>query len=255
MNMEAESQQVLNEYLKIATSFSIPIFWGKRRGSTWKILNNGTAFILDTGADKFVVTAAHVYRSYLKAKGAGQTDESQLSNIGFEMESRLISIPQNNDIDIATFKISDPEISRLGKNVLRGGNLTWPPSKPNEGEAIIVSGFPGAERQHRIGHAFSFGTYCFNTPVSSVSSRHIGCSLERKYWRDTFGRGFPPENYDMGGVSGAPALALEKSEAGIISLQLAGIVYEARASELIGEIFFAHHSEFIDKNGVVAQNA
>ena len=255
MNMEEESVEVLNEYLKIASSYSIPIFWGRRRGSTWEVQNNGTAFILDTGAHKFVVTAAHVYQSYLKAKEAGLTDESQLSNIGFEMESRLISIPKNNDIDIATFEISDSEISRLGKSVLHGSNSTWPPSKPKEGESIVVSGFPGAERQYRIEHAFSFGVYCFNTPVSSLSSRHIGCSLERKYWRDIFGRGFPPENYDMGGVSGAPALALEKSEAGIVSWRLVGIVYEANASELLGEILFAHHSEFIDKNGVVAQNA
>ena len=97
--------------------------------------------------------------------------------------------------------------------------------------------------------------YCFNTPVSTISNRHFGCSFDRKYWRDALGKGFPPDNYDMGGVSGAPVIALIKSEAEVVSWRLAGIVYEAIASEILGEIMFAHHADLIGLNGMVKENA
>ncbi len=49
-----ESDLVQRKYLKIAASYSLPIFWANSDG----ILGNGTAFILDTGANRFVVTGA-----------------------------------------------------------------------------------------------------------------------------------------------------------------------------------------------------
>ena len=252
MSLETEPEEVLKQYLKIASSYSIPLFWGT---SDLSISANGTAFVLDTGEAKFVVTAAHVYRSYLNQKRDGKVGFCQLSTLQFDMEARLISLPKSNEIDIVTFEISQQEIELIGANVLRGSNLTWPPSRPNEGHMVVVSGFPGLERLRKGEDYHSFGYYCFNTPVSSVGNRHFGCSFDRTYWIDALGNGFPPENYDMGGISGAPAIALIKSGAGVISWRLAGIVYEATATELLGEIMFVHHADLIEIKGKVVENA
>ena len=252
MTLEEEPEEVVKEYLKVATSYSIPLFWGK---SDSGISSNGTAFIIDTGARKFVVTAAHVYRSYIEQRHKEETDFCQLSKINFDLENRLISIPVNKEIDIATFEITQDEIELIGANILRGSNQSWPPSRPNENNMVVVSGFPGLERLRKEEDYYSFGYYCFNTPVNSISNRHFGCSFDRKYWKDAIGKGFPPENYDMGGISGAPAIALIKSEAQVVSWRLAGIVYEATASEMLGEIMFAHHADLIDLNGMVKENA
>lgn len=252
MTLGDEPEEAIKEYLKIAVGYSIPIFWGKIDSG---INSNGTAFILDTGERNIVVTAAHVYRSYLQQKKNGEANFCQLSEIDFDLESRLISMPEIGETDIATFDISQDEIKSVGKNVLRGSNQFWPPSRPEEGNMVVVSGFPGQERLRKGGNYYTFGYYCFNTPVNSISNRHFGCSFDRKYWIDALGKGLPPDNYDMGGISGAPAIALIKSESEIVSWRLAGVVYEANASETLGEIMFVHHADLIEPNGVVKRNA
>ena len=252
MTMSEEPEEVMKQYLEIASGYSMPLFWGK---SDLAVSANGTAFILDTGMRKFVVTAAHVYRSYLEQKHKEEVDFCQLSTLNFDLEKRLISAPDSGEVDIATFEISQDEIESIGANVLRGSNHSWPPSRPSEGNMIVVSGFPGLERLRKEDDYYSFGYYGFNTPVNTISNRHFGCSLDRKYWRDALGKGFPPKNYDMGGISGAPVIALIKSEAGLVSWRLAGIVYEAAASDMLGEIMFAHHADLVDLNGIVNENA
>ena len=252
MELEKEPDLVMKQYLRIANSYSLPIFWGK---SETGISSNGTAFVLDTGEKIFVVTAAHVYRSYLEQKKNMGVEFCQLSKINFDMETRLISVPTTKEIDIATFEIGRHEIERLGANVLHGSNNSWPPPRPKENNMVVVSGFPGLERLRKDDDCYSFGFYCFNTPVNSISSRHFGCSLDRRFWIDSLGKGLPPPNYDMGGISGAPAIALLKSEGGVVSWRLAGIVYEAAASETLGEIMFANHADSIGSNGVVNEFA
>jgi hypothetical protein len=247
MTIGNESDETQEEYLKMAGSYAIPIFWVDNNN----VANNGTAFILDTGERTFVVTAAHVFKDYIEAKTNVGIISCQLSNIEFELEERLISCVGPKTMDIATFSITEKEIKRINKSVLRGSQKMWPPAQPNEGESVIVAGFPGVERIGKDDHEFSFGLVCFNTPVSSVSDRHFGCLFEREYWIDTFGNGFPEELYNLGGISGAPVIALEKSVGNIVTWRLAGVVYEANASEMMGEISFVHHSRFISTDGTI----
>jgi hypothetical protein len=248
MTLMEETEEVVKQYLKIATGYSIPIFWESNNTS---INSNGTTFILDTGERKFVVTAAHVYRSYIEEKQTGNASNCQLANVPFELEDRLISV--SHSTDIATFEISEKEIESLNFTVLRGSNATWPPPRPEENNMVVVSGFPGIERIQTEQDAYNFGYYCFNTPVNSISEKHFGCSFDRSYWRDAIGKGLPPENYDMGGISGAPAIALIKSKDEIVTWRLAGVVYEATASETLGEIMFVHHADLIEPDGTIKE--
>ena len=252
MTQDEEPEELVSQFLKIAASYSLPIFWGDISSG---VSSNGTAFVLDTGKRVFLVTAAHVYRSYLTQKHAGKVGLCQLARIPFELESKLISIPSPEGTDIATFDITEEELSTLGASVLRGSNEDWPPKRPKEENMVVVSGFPGLERLQKEQDYYTFGYYCFNTPVTTVSSRHFGCSFDRKYWKDAIGKGLPPRNYDMGGISGAPVIALIKNENEIVTWRLAGIVYEAAASEILGEIMFAHHAYLIGVNGVVSEKA
>ena len=246
-----ETEEVQKAYLKLAASYSIPIFWTDSR----QVISNGTAFILNTGENVFVVSAAHVYEDYIRAKTEGTIYTCQLLNIEFHLEERRISNNGSASMDIATFEISGDEIDSLGKCVLHGSQGSWPPVRPKEGEAVVVAGYPGIERLEGKVLECSFGLHCFNTPASSISDRHFGCSFERKYWVDLFGNGLPGELYDLGGLSGAPVLALEKSSENIVSWRLAGVVYEARASEVLGEILFVHHAEYINSDGTVEDYA
>lgn len=242
-----ESEELQKEFLSIAASYSVPIFWT----GSGKVLNNGTAFVLNTGESIFLVTAAHVYEDYIKAKEEGKTTNCQLSNIEFDLEERRISNNKPTSMDIATFSITEQEIETLDKSVLHGCQKSWPPARPNEGEAVVIAGYPGIERIEEKKQECNFGLHSFNTPVSSVSDRHVGCSFERQYWVDLLGNGLPENLYNLGGISGAPAITLEKSESGIVSWRLVGVVYEAKASEVLGEILLIHHAEYINPNGTV----
>lgn len=247
MSIGDETEEVQKEYLKIAGSYSVPIFWTDSN----KVLSNGTAFVLNTGESTFVVTAAHVYEGYIKAKEEGKTTNCQLSNIEFNLEERRISDNASESMDIATFSITEQEIESLDICVLHGSQKSWPPARPNEGEAIVVAGYLGIERIEEKKQECNFGLHCFNTPASSVSERHVGCSFERQYWVDIIGNGLPEQLYNLGGISGAPAITLEKSENDVVSWRLVGVVYQAEASDTLGEILLIHHAEYINSDGTV----
>ena len=247
MTIGDEPIEVQKEFLKIAASYSLPLFWTNEKN----VLNNGTAFVLNTGEKTFVVTAAHVYEYYIKAKYTGDASNCQLSNIEFELEERRISDNRSESMDIATFSISEKETKSLDKCVLQGNQKSWPPTRPSTEEAIVIAGFPGIERIEDKEKECNFGLHCFNTPVSSVSERHFGCSFERQHWIDVFDNGLPEELYNLGGISGSPALALNMSEAGVVSWRLAGVVYEAKASKVLGEILLIHHADYINTDGTV----
>jgi hypothetical protein len=57
------------ELHKSVCAYCLPIFWqGRGTNGGYVIRNNGTAFILNCGAESFVVTAAHVYEGYMEAR-------------------------------------------------------------------------------------------------------------------------------------------------------------------------------------------
>lgn len=243
-----EPKEVQAQYLKIAARYALPIFWG----SGGDVAHNGTAFVLNTGEKVFGVTAAHVYHEYVKDFEAGNTAICQFGELEIPLQQRLISIGKRDSIDIATIELTASEVRRLSDRVLTGDHSTWPPGAPAIGQAAVVAGYPGVERIRRDRFDYSFGTACFNTPVSSVSEHQFVCVLERKEWIDVFGKGLPPENFNLAGISGAPVLTLIQTESGLAVWRLAGIAYQAVASELLGEVLVVNHGKLIGSDGKVS---
>jgi hypothetical protein len=236
--------------LRTACDYCIPIFWSTEKGGRHQIDNNGTAFILDCGSRPFVVTAAHVYESYMTLRSRCSNICPQLGDLRFPMEERILGYDGSSQLDIVTFSISAEEISLLKKPVLRGNTRGWPPPLPKEREGALFAGLPGHQRIDTSSAECSFGFYASFTPISSVSNRHFGCVFDRSKWIDTFGKGLPAAGYDLGGISGAPVLVVDESTAGILSWHLAGVAYNA--SNVIGEIMLAHHAAFINKDGTLS---
>jgi hypothetical protein len=241
------------ELHKAACAYCHPIFWALRGDSgLFKIMANGTAFVFDCGKRPFLVTAAHVYEEYVSDLDKfGERVFGSLGSIPFRMEKRLIGCLGSKTLDVATFEITSEEIAESGKNVLVGGQKSWPPDPVKEGEGVLFAGFPGTERiEERTELECNFGLYSAITPVSSVSERHFGCAFERSEWLDTMGHGFPAEGHDLGGISGCPVLALKESSAGVVSWSLAGVGYNATSA--LGEIFLVHHARRINPDGTLS---
>jgi hypothetical protein len=249
--------------LEEACNYPIPIYWSTPKKDSCNVDNNGTAFLLDCGKGTFVVTAAHVYESYLKRKSEFTVIFPQLDDLEFKFEERKICCLGSNIIDIATFEIKSQEIEALkwtrqkkkwrGKQmkllVLNGNENEWPPPEVTKGNGALFAGFPGKQRKEEKQDECSYGFYVSLNPISSVSDRHFACAFDRSKFIDAFGGGLPEEGYDLGGISGAPVLIIDESRARLISWHLGGVVYSA--SNKLGEIMFAHHAKFIKEDGML----
>jgi hypothetical protein len=253
MQMTDEEAQKLfssdfgNRLLRAACEYAIPIFWSILKDEKWVVENNGTAFILNCGKGPFLVTAAHIYESYCDRLSDSIEIWPQLSDITFRMEERLIGYLGSKTLDIVTFKISSEEIKLINRRILEGSRTPWTAPIALKNEGALFAGFPGLQRTDESENECGFGFFASLNPISSVSERHFGCAFDRSKWVDAFGKGFPKDGYNLGGISGAPVLIVEESEAGIWSWRLGGVVYNA--SNVLGEIILAHHAKFISEDG------
>jgi hypothetical protein len=185
-------------------------------------------------------------RWYLAARQEHQHLRCQLGEMEFDLGDRLICSLGSERLDIATFRISADELAAIGKQATHG-TRDWPPSNVAVDDGVFFGGFPGRERMQIAAAEVQFGLYVGLTPVSSSSERHFGFSLERDEWIDAIGNGIPEVGYDLGGISGGPAFSITETAAGLISWQIAGVVYNATST--LGEIVLAHHARFISPDG------
>ena len=65
---------------------------------------------------------------------------------------------------------------------------------------------------------------------------------------DILGKGLPPREFDIGGMSGGPIAAIQKSPEGLISWWATGIIYEGHQSF---EIIKGARADLIDERGIV----
>jgi len=243
--------------LKFATSITAPLFWVIRRNDGTKVPRNGSAFFLNTGQKSFGVTAAHVLEGWCEDKNREDVEVLQLGNdLPFDdLESRLIHF--HRDIDIATFDISESEVSSIGKTILTGNNKTWPPPPPMERKGVYISGFPGVETIGSAQDEISFGAASGSGIAHSISDLDVSSLMEREHLIGVLGEGIPPENFNFSGMSGGPMITAVEHN-GIRSWRLAGVIYEGPNPSGNGtqgipgfELFKARRTDFILADGML----
>ncbi len=238
--------------LAAVAGYAAPIFWlvpaedGRGPPRDGRV-RNGTLFVVDAGMGPFAVSANHVYEGYVAAKAKhpgtrcrvlpkpacpppcgpkptgdgpyhfGRRDGRRRAALAFDPEARLIA--RLHDPDIATFRITDREVARLGLTTV----TNWPPLVPRKGETVAFAGFPGRARR-RIGRRdFHFEVYPGLARAASVNDRHISCQSGEEDAVDADGFRLPPRHYDTGGMSGGPLFTV--GEAGEASRwRLGGVI-------------------------------
>jgi hypothetical protein len=210
------------------------------------IVHGASAFVLDFGRGPFAVTAAHVYEQFIADTRKARRLSSQIGNVEFDLEERLIDCGSDRRIDIATFRILPHEIGQLGKKVVVGADGAWP-APPNPGEIALFGGFLGTQRVFVAPNEVSFGLHLGMTPITDFTNDQIRCRLERHYWVDTRGLGLPLPGYDLGGVSGGPLLVPIYVNGGW-SWRLAGVISEAQMHKEY-EVVIAERAHFILPTG------
>ncbi len=227
-------------------SFVAPLVWEVLDDQGEVLLRNGTAFFLDAGEGPFLVTADHVFQGYLDAKQACPSSYCQLWNMRFDPTDRLIDRCSDRERypDIATFRITQDEIQRLGKVAITGSQQTWPPGPPQEDRGVFYAGFPGGDRIAMTPRDLSFNCFVGLLVASSVSERDILCYVQEEHLIDPpHPAAAAPPDYDVRGISGAPLLThVERS--GLTLWQLAGVIYKGA-----GGMIFASRADYILPDG------
>ena len=218
--------------LKSVAKYAAAIFWESRRKNESSQITNGTMFLADFGQGCFAVTANHVYQGYLEDKaefpkttcliGPEAFEAGGKDAIPFDLEERLIDSLE--DLDIATFKVTEIEAEAIGTSK----TSLWPPILPEIGQSVVFAGYPANERQEVGPRELCFTVFPALMIATSVSERQISCQFEREYLVQAPGFQEPPPHYETGGMSGGPLFTVVERN-GIECWHLGGVIKEGNA--------------------------
>jgi hypothetical protein len=230
---------------KYFARYAVPLFYGTADESGRIIARNGSAFFVQTPKGVFGVTADHVIGGCLEASSVGDY-ACGLFPVNYSMrpaglvefdrvEDRIIDRSERRDI--ATFRITEDEIKRLGVSVAS----KWPPVSPEPGYGVGFCGFPSDPRARellRLGPrdiVVSFMVFPVMAIASSVSEYQITYMFEPEEAVTTQGFVSSPADLDLGGMSGGPAFTKVETPSGIEHWAPAGVIYEGCMNPGIGK--------------------
>jgi hypothetical protein len=215
--------------LEFVSSLTAPFFWVLRDSSTGKqMMKNGSVFFLDAGKGAFAVTAAHVVDECLKDTKSPMFVQCMIGSHGraaypFHLGDRIIDA--HPEIDIATLRFSTIEVQTIGRAVLTGSQEKWPPRLAEVAGGVTYCGFPGNGRRWLAPRELSVGCVAMGGIATSAHETSISIQLERDKMMQVLGDEKMPENFDFGGISGGPVLAIVQTET-LRSWKPAGVVIQ-----------------------------
>jgi hypothetical protein len=229
-----------------AMLYSAPVYWSDRSSvNGMEDIRNGTTFFLDCGAGLFGVTAAHVFNEFAEVAAIGIRCQIGSSPQLFDLRERLIA--RGKMVDIATYRISAVELASVQKEALTGWQSVWPPKPPELDRGVVFSGYPGADRRIVRPRHIEWGIYSGLGVADSVSDRDVSCVINHQYMVPSYWATLLPVGHDLGGMSGAPMLAVVQSE--VVGWRLAGVIYECGRNLL--EVVKAARADFIRTDGTL----
>lgn len=233
----------------LARDHAVPIIFAPPLRIGGKI-NGACGCVLQLNAGTFVVTASHVLSGYEDRVRSGEVLNWQVGDLPpFDPIPRIAW--RDMERDIVLLRISKNEARRIGPCTI-SSPPKWPPCLPQEGQVVLVGGYPKALREEdpssgRIGA----GPYSAVFRVTKVGAGHCKCLIERKDLISFTGMPLPQPGTEMGGLSGGPVLLL-----GNLSYPLVGIVTdrcEMSFAELEILTFATLESVIIDENAAGGQ--
>lgn len=235
-----------NELRGVLSKSCAPICWFARgEAPELSRMKNGTATFVHTGETLIGITAAHVVQDFLD-------DQSEAPQTVMIMNAALPTldiIDISSELDIATFKIDESVLTKIGKPI--SPLSVWPPQPPMEGRGILIGGYPRISRlpinTAPAPAVMEWGLMTILGVAGRVSRDQIHWMIDRAHniEHDTIPE-LPP-NAELGGISGGPVIAL--LERGPLQYWgLAGIVSQASAQF---ERVVAKRADYIQSNGKI----
>lgn len=227
--------------LKSAASYTAPIFWGDPGAGS--ILGSGSIFFIECGGPVFAVTCDHVVGGWLDDKVKHPNIICQVLDLIIEPESRIID--RDPELDLATLSFSAEEVAGIDKWVYTRTPDQWPPAPPEKGKGVFFAGFPGQFREQIDPDFWEFGIYTGLGVATRVYDDQIIYQFEREHLVDILGKGIPPENQWLGGLSGAPLWTVTS-----FGWRLGGVIYEWSQDY---ELLYARRPEALRCDGTLVR--
>lgn len=218
------------ELSKVPMIYAAPVYFANapQQGKSPNI-NNGTGSLVAIGAKQFCITNYHVLSAYRQRKDEEADVIFQIGHIRLEPDDMLVSESQH--FDLAVLDLSELNIDEIGSHgevptqFLQAPN--WPPVLPSKGDFVMFGGYPGYWRE-QIGHAeIQFDTLSSgSTELHDAREDNIVCQLQVDkciVHRAQAGRNEPG---DLVGLSGGPVLREKRSDAGLVTFEFVGVIYE-----------------------------
>ena len=183
-------------YMEVAFDCSWPVFWLDPEDEKEEI--GGTCFFVHSGRRLFGMSAWHV----LSPRSDGRV--CRLPNTDIDPSIRVISF--NEDRDVATFEISEREVTRIGK--VWTTLAKWPPTLPEKGRGVFFGGYRKQNRKRFKDGTYEFGFAGALTTAEEVNGERIVVNFDRV--GEVKQRTYRPieRGEDWGGASGGPLFAV-----------------------------------------------
>jgi hypothetical protein len=217
---DLERSGVLPNLRRLVASSCVPLWWevqGKH------VIHNGTMCLVQTPEALFGVTCRHVLEAYLVDKHTLPDVFCQLGGGPFDPSANVIS--SSKAWDLATFRIPGASLMHLGAQRRVFQALTWPPPPMQNGERIILGGYPEARRETGSGPrpktlGVDMVTFLSSVDNARPESMAIGLASDNWYWPQGSGL---DRQAKLSGTSGGPCFRLSAEPP---NLELVGFIFE-----------------------------
>src|SRR5579859_645503 len=168
-------------------------------------VNGATGCLLRLRSGVYVVTAAHVLGGYERRTENGEKVNWQVGKL--PPYDPLPRVAWRDDRkDIVLLSVREDEVREIGPCRIATPSQ-WPPDTVEEGQIVLVAGYPGALREVDS-DVIGAGPFSALFRVTTVGEDYCTCQIEHKDLVSFNGTPPPPPGTDMGGISGGPAFLL-----------------------------------------------
>jgi hypothetical protein len=181
-----------------------PLIWHDARKPWPKRISGGTCFVLRFEGGLIGITAAHVISAFDEAANEGNAVVSMVRTASINLRDAIID--QDDDLDIATFKVTEEQL--VGSEAIAlDCRSEWPPPTPDRHREVSLAGYPEILKKPWSEVGGEFAAYVALSHIEDVTPNDIITTHDPQ--RDTRVRS-APEIPDIGanlsGCSGGPML-------------------------------------------------
>lgn len=239
----------MDVYEQMTKAMCAPFWWSTQAGNQpATVAGNGTVCFINTGTRHIGVTADHVYQGYLNAKAELPDVECQFGGSTFLPERHLIDRSPENELDLATFEVSEVFVtSSMGH--YHHNALKWPPDPVRQGEAVMYGGYPQKLRDPSKVREVDFYRQYFISRVTDIDEKRgiiLDPRMESVYWPEHEGEEF---NKDWGGHSGGPVYRVIDANIDgelLDRVEVVGFIYQSYM-----DVFLCRPSLHINADGTI----